>query len=665
MRKALTSLGSERVLHVLLCLALSGCTGVLEELRGPAEGLDRDRNGATPDGDADGAPQHTATGPGAAGLPDDVTDAQIKKGGEIYAELCAGCHGADGLGGPFDVPLTADVGFEKLVATIDATMPKGSPELCVGECAHDVAAYIQANFVVPDSVGPSEKPPIVCKGEEPAPRMLRLLTRREYRNTIVDLLGIAPPETDNVPVEPRVRGFDNNASASVVTSRHVDEYVNLAATLADTATRTRKAALLSCDPASSTCAKTFIAELGLRAFRRPLTTEEIDSYAALFAADLTGGSFDTGMGLLIQSLLISPNFLYRSEMGTQQSDGSFRLDAYETASLLSYTFIGSMPDAALLAAAKAGTLSTPAEIATQARRLLSDPRARDQAVEFVTQWLRTDSLLAVNKDAQIYASFSDAVRESMAEEQARFVEHVFFETKGTFADLFNADYVFVNATLAQFYGLPAPSSGFEKVSLPKGSVRGGILGLGAVHASHAHSNESSPIKRGLFVRDRLLCQDLPPPPANLDTTPPGLDPKLTTRARFAQHTADPSCAGCHQFIDGVGFGLEGFDGVGAQREVENGIPVDTTGSLLGLDSLKGTDKNTFEGSRGLSKLIAGSDGGQDCLPLQFYRFARGYAEGDEDTCSIRALREKFQTADLSLQELLVQSTQLDNFLLRN
>ncbi len=646
-------------------MALYGCTGIIDQLTGPGAG--RDRAPASSDGDGDASDPQNPVGEsgGRAGLPDGVTDAQIAHGAEVYGQMCAGCHGVDGLGGPFDVPLTADVGFEKLVARIDSSMPKGSPELCVGECAHDVAAYIQVSFVVPSSTGPGAEPPLVCTGEKPAPRMLRLLTRREYRNTIVDLLGVAGPETVNLPVEPRVKGFDNNANAAIVTIRHIDEYVGLAVSLADTAVRTRKAALLSCDPAAAGCAKTLVESLGLRAFRRPLAAEEVATYVALFSNELTSGSFDEGMKLLLQSLLISPNFLYRAEMGTEQPDGSYRLSPYETASLLSYTFVGSMPDAPLLAAAAKNELSTPEQLAAQARRLLQDPRAREQTVEFVTQWLRTDALLDSNKDPQIYPAFTNTVRESMAEEQARLVEYLFFDTKGTYADLFNADYVFVNNALAQFYGLPAPASDYKKLSVPAESGRGGILGLGAVMSSHAHSNESSPIKRGLFVRDRLLCQELPPPPATLDTTPPGLDPTLTTRDRFAKHTADPSCAGCHQYIDGVGFSLEGFDGVGALRTVENGLPVDTSGSLVGLDSLKDPVAHTFEGSRGLSALLASSTNAQDCLPLQFYRYARGYSEGDADACSIQALRQRFQTADLSLNELLVQVTQLDNFLLRN
>ena len=141
---------------------------------------------------------------------------------------------------------------------------------------------------------------------------------------------------------------------------------------------------------------------------------------------------------------------------------------------------------------------------------------------------------------------------------------------------------YANASLAGFYGLQAQGSDWQQLPVAADSGRGGILGMGAVLASQAHSNESSPIKRGVFVRGRLLCQDLPPPPPDVDATPPGLDPSLTTRERFAVHDSNPACSGCHRYIDGVGFGFEGFDGVGARRTTENGHAVDMSGTETGF-----------------------------------------------------------------------------------
>lgn len=521
------------------------------------------------------------------------------------------------------------------------------------------------NGAGPDGVSGSDGLPL-CQGEEqPGPRILRLLTRREYRNTVHDLLGVVAPDVSSLPVEARVKGFDNNANAAAVTSRHVDEYVRLGEVLAQEAVRDHKSKLVSCTPSDS-CAKQFVTTFGLKAFRRPLTPEEVTRYSALLASDLTGGDFDQGLRLSITAILASPTFLYRSEVGEPQGDGTFVLTPYEVASALSYLYWGTMPDAALFQAAEKGELKTPEQLKGQAERMLDDPRARDQLTDFATQWLRTDGVLGSNKDATIYPMFTDSVRESLMEEQSRFFADIAFDKKGTFADLFNADYVFANAELATFYGLPGASGAeFTRVPVSADSGRGGILGLGAVLASHAHSNESSPIRRGLFVRDRLLCQELPAPPANLDTTPPGLDPTLTTRARFAKHTEDASCRSCHQFIDGVGFGLEGYDGIGMKREIENGIPIDTSGELLGMEGLDSVEVAKFNGTRELGALLSESPTAQACLSLQYYRFARGYSETASDSCSVDRLREQFESENLTIKQLLIAITSLKSLTVRS
>jgi hypothetical protein len=506
----------------------------------------------------------------------------------------------------------------------------------------------------------------LCSGTEetPSPRLLRLLTRREYQNTLADLLSAQKPDIENLPLEPRVRGFDNNAAASVVTNRHVDEYMNTSDALVETAVAQQKGALLQCQPSQADCAKTFVQKFGLRAFRRPLSDEEVTRYVALFAADLTGGNFDEGMKLVMKSMLVSPNFLYRAEVGDEQADGTFQLSPYEIASELSYLYWGSMPDQNLFDAAGKDQLGTKTELEAQARRLLADNRASDQLQAFSLQWLRSDGALSAFKDKAIYPDFNDSLRNAMIEEQKRFVTDVALTRDGKFSELFAADFVYANGELASFYGLTNSNNDYSKVTVTEASQRGGILGLGAVLVAQAHSNESSPIKRGLFVRDRLLCQDLPPPPANLDTTPPGLDPTLTTRVRFAKHTQSAACSSCHQYIDDVGFGFEGFDGVGKQRTVENGMPVDTSGNIRGLTSLTDKTDNPFDGTRELSAMLAESATAQSCLTLQYYRFARGYEETKQDACSLDKLKQNFEAKDLTVKELLVNLALLDSFTVR-
>lgn len=494
--------------------------------------------------------------------------------------------------------------------------------------------------------GPEIVPGVRCEGEIPVPRQLRLLTRREYQNTVRDLLGVEV-DTAAIPDEPRPQGFNNTAAAMVVTSRHLDAFVALAEDAVERALTTQRAQLIPCDPGAADCPRRFVEQVGLRALRRPLDADEVTAFTAAFA----GRSFDDGVRVALGAMLVSPSFLYRWEIGDTVGQQAW-LTPYEVASALSYLYWGSLPDQALFDAARDGKLGTAEERMAQARRLLTDPRARDQVADFVGQWLRTDGITA-SKDASIYPDFTDAVRVAMTEEERRFVIDVVFERNGTFRDLFISDHVIVDDTLARFYGLPSPGGGFASVPVTAESGRGGVLGLGSVLASHAHSNESSPIKRGVFVRKRLLCQDLPPPPADLDTTPPGLDPTLTTRERFAAHTANPACSGCHQFIDGVGFGLEGFDGTGARRTTENGLAVDLSGHVLGLEDLGDGITTPFNDGPGLAALLADSEAAQQCLPLQYFRFARGVQTTRDDACAVHNLHLDFADADLSIQELLV------------
>jgi hypothetical protein len=187
-----------------------------------------------------------------------------------------------------------------------------------------------------------------------------------------------------------------------------------------------------------------------------------------------------------------------------------------------------------------------------------------------------------------------------------------------------------------------------------GATRGGLLTLGAVVGMHAHSNESSPVRRGLFVRSRLLCQTLPLPPADVDTTPPGLDPSLTTRARFDRHSSDPKCQGCHKLIDLVGYGFERYDGVGAYRAQEAGMDIDAGGKLYGLEDLGAGTMQEFNGPIELGKILSTSANAQACLARQLYRYARGGENGGKDSCAISKLQGVFRDSGFDLQRLLLE-----------
>jgi hypothetical protein len=503
-----------------------------------------------------------------------------------------------------------------------------------------------------------------CTGDEvPAPRRLRLLTRVEYANTVADLLGIPVPTVDNLPVESVVDGFDNNAVAQVVDGRHMDEYLATGERLATAALMTSKAKLMTCQPTTPGCDRTVVTALGRRAFRRPLTEAEITRYLPLFSAPVTGGNFDKGLELTIRALLASPNFLYRSEVGEKAPDGSFKLTGYEVATALSYFLWSTTPDEALLQAAATGQLDKPEGVDLQAKRLLADPRSRPAVANFFREWLGTTGFQFTNKDAAVYPTFNDRVRNAMIAEADAFANYVTFEGGGTFKDLFSADYVFANDVLSTFYGLP-PLTGPELRKVPAGPARGGLLTLGAVVGMHAHSNESSPVRRGVFVRQRLLCQTLPPPPANLNIVPPGLDATLTTRARFKKHSSDPQCAACHQFIDPLGFGFERYDGVGAYRDKEAGMAIDASGDVRGMEALTADTSAPFDGPLQLAGLVAASPNAQACLPRQLFRYARG-GETASDACAVKKLQGLFSGGSQNIRQLLIEAVKQKSFLSRS
>ena len=485
----------------------------------------------------------------------------------------------------------------------------------------------------PASAPPTTGAVAACQSEEaPGPRRLRLLTRNEYASTAADLLFIPRPSVDNLPVESIVDGFDNNAGAAVVTNRHLDEFLATSERLAVQAIGASKVRLAPCAPAAG-CDRTFIQSFGQRAFRRPLTPEEVTRYLTLFAPAVTGGSFDKGMELVIRAMLSSPYFLYRSEMGDRAPDGTFKLSPFELATALSYFLWGTTPDDQLLEAARTGALAQPAGFEAAARRLIDDRRSRPAVVTFFREWLGTDGFLFTNKDAAFFPRFDDTVRKAMVEEQDAFVSHVVFDSTGKLDELFNADYVMASQPLARFYGLAGGGAAATLIpgrATPAAGVRGGLLLLGSVLGMYAHSNETSPVRRGVFVRARLMCQTLPPPPENLNIMPPGLDPRLTTRKRFLRHSSDALCQACHKFIDPVGFGFERYDGVGAFRTQEAGEPIDDSGEIVGLEDLKDDSKKPFSGPAELASILGVSPNAQACFARQMFRYARGGEDGGRD-----------------------------------
>jgi hypothetical protein len=498
---------------------------------------------------------------------------------------------------------------------------------------------------------------LVCSEVTPGPSPLRPLTRDEYDRTIEDLLGDVSAPAQGFPPENEVLGFRNNAAANLANPLLVEGYMNAAEALAVSATSERLELVAPCPSGDQTaCGRSFVRDLGTRAYRRPITEAEATSLDALFDAFLPI-SYVQAVQVTLTALLQSPQFLYRIDSWRAPTEQTGAL----LASRLSYLLTGSMPDAELFAAAAEGRLATAEEIELQARRLIETPRARDVMRSFHEQWLGLSLLDGVARIAEDVPAPAEGMADpvlvqSWRESFRRFVDHAVWN-EGTVSALLTSPMMFVDQKLAPLYGESAPSEDFLGVERP--DRRAGLLTQPALLALLAHSDQSAPVLRGVFVRERIMCIEIIPPPPTVNAVPPPVDPSATTRERFAQHTADPVCAGCHQLIDGLGFGFERYDQFGRYRTEENGLPVDESGEVVGTEDLE--LDGPYNGAIELANRLATSSRVRDCLATSFYRFAMGRTETDADQCSLDQVKQRFSDSHGAFNELLVAVTLSDAF----
>lgn len=447
------------------------------------------------------------------------------------------------------------------------------------------------------------------------------------RNSVLEIAACAadgPPPglADAIPAATRPEHFpfDTHAASGQVTAVHFEAFLAVAERVAEQAMSTREA-WLDCDPGA--CPERFAEVVGRRVFRRPLTADEQGRYAGLVR--------ERGARVALTALLVSPHFLYRSERGIADGQGRFVLDRYEMATALAYLFWGTTPDDALLDT----PLDTPAQIAAAARAMLADPRAREMVGTFAAQWLGIEAVPTIDKSPEFAGDFGPVIRAALLDEARDFVADAVLDG-GRYRDLMTA-HSDPSAALAALYG---------------DGDRPGVQSLGAVLATYAHSDQTSPIRRGLFVRRALLCQPLPPPPPNAGGVP-DVDPGATTRERFRQHTADAFCASCHRYIDPVGFGFERYDPIGRWREVENGLPIDAAGDVTDLEGLGTGTSAPFAALDAFGDILAQSAAAPACFAIQLRRFALGRAEGPADRCAVSALVDQFAATGGDLQTLWV------------
>ncbi|MCP4804028.1 MAG: DUF1592 domain-containing protein [Proteobacteria bacterium] len=468
----------------------------------------------------------------------------------------------------------------------------------------------------PDSP-PEERGPIPeVEAREP---VLKRLTQAQYHNSVDDLFG---PDLVLPSLEPdlEVDGLLAIGSATTTISPYgVEQYEGASFDIAEQvlADDARRAQVLACEPESlgdADCLDLVFSELGERVWRRPLTDEELAFHTDLVVtAGTTLEGTDAGLTFGIAALLQSPNFLYRVELG----DGQAYSD-WEMATRLSYFLWNTTPDDELLDAAAAGELTDDELLAEHVDRMLADERARQGVRNIFSDLWRLYELDDLTKDPNIFPHMTDEVGPSAREETLAGIEYLAFDTDEPYCNIFTTRRAFLDRTLAAIYEVPAPErEGFGMTELPPDEQRQGLTGQVSFLALQAHPVSTSVTRRGLFIRQDILCHVIPPPPSDVDTSIPETSTEAPTmRERVAQHLEDPACAACHEITDPIGLALENFDGIGRWRNDDNGYEIDATGDIDGV---------TYDDAEGLARVLAQHQDLGPCLTERVFSYANGQA----------------------------------------
>jgi uncharacterized protein DUF1592/uncharacterized protein DUF1588/uncharacterized protein DUF1595/uncharacterized protein DUF1585/uncharacterized protein DUF1587 len=520
---------------------------------------------------------------------------------------------------------------------------------------------------------------------------LRRLSRIEYNNMVRDL-GLDPSNTqpaNQFESEQKIDGnFNTNAYAAISGTIFNQQYLEAAETLAASAVASNLGALVTCTTQDAACATQFISSFAGRAFRGQLDAGESAALLTLYNNVRAGGfDFPTGIQAIITSVLTSPRFLFVLEFGQTGASGTAGatpLAPLELATRLSLYLWRSLPDPTLTTAATSGHLASASDVATQATRMLADPKATDALHDFADQWLDIENMDTVTKDSQFKTWSANLAQELHMETLLTFSSTVLAASKNGLGDLLTSASSYVNTDLATFYNNPtgyaqnngSPGVATDYKSTPVGTAsapRMGILTDASVLASHAHTSLPSPTKRGRLLRQQILCEQIPNPPASVGGAPIPPPPVAipagqTTRALYTQHVAaNSACNACHEYMDWLGFGFDDFDATGAFITTEggttatNGTAVDSSGKFIqmaGASDIGGT----FTGTADMIRQLSASPQVDQCYALEQLRYALGRVESSADACSAQQIYQTFSTGNsFNLQQLLVAVVSSDSF----
>ena len=494
--------------------------------------------------------------------------------------------------------------------------------------------------------------------------VMRRLTPSQYKNVMADLFGPAIQISGRFEPLQRVGGLLEVGAGSVgLTSSGFEQFDAIARGIAEEALDEKhRAVLMPCKPASANaadaaCAKQFITRVGALIYRRPLTDDELSvqvDLAVKSAGELK--NFYSGLRLSLASMMVQPQFLYRQEVvqPIKSKPGRYELDAYSLASRLSFFFWDTAPDALLMDAAASGQLKTEKGLAHEVDRLIASPKLENGLRAFFADMLGFDEFDTLAKDAALYPNFTRFVSEDAREETFKtIVDHV-INQKGDYRDLFTLQKTFLTPTLGSMYHVPVahkfpngyPETTWTSYSYPATNARAGILTQLSFVSLHSHPGRTSPTLRGRALRETILCQKVPDPPGNVnftvvqDTTNPLYK---TARERLKAHATEAMCTGCHKITDPIGLALENFDSDGTYRAQEQGVTLDTTGTL---------DRVDFTDAASLGKAVHDNPAAPQCLlnRLTSYALGRGPAKSEADW--VKALEGSFAEHGYRVADLM-------------
>lgn len=494
---------------------------------------------------------------------------------------------------------------------------------------------------------------------------LRRLNKAEYNNTIRDLVGLDLKLADDFPADDVGNGFDNIGDVLSIPPILLEKYLAAAETIAerifeDEAAKERVLVhKATSDEQRVEVARRNVREFAAKAFRRPVTGDDEERlFAIMRFAWERDSSEEEIFKTVITAILANPHFLFRVERDptAEDEDGIRELDGFELASRLSYFLWSSMPDEQLFELARSGQLTNPELIASQAKRMLTDPKSRALVDDFAGQWLQLRDVSRLEPDRDKFPNFDDELRAAMRRETEIFFENMIREDRNVL-EFLTADFTFVNERLARHYGIEGVNGQeFRRVSLD--ASRSGILTHAGILMLTSNPTRTSPVKRGKWILDNILAEPPPPPPPNVPELDEDGETLGSLREQMEQHRENPTCAVCHTKMDAIGFGLEHFDAIGNWRDRDGRFEINASGELPG--------GRKFADAAALMQILANDKKSEfcRCLASKMLTYALGRGLSSYDRCAINEIVESLENGEYRFGSLVAAIVTSDPFTLR-